>query len=82
MTYLVQHFGEQEKIKIINCLLIVMLISFLCVPRVVAMMSPEDSWVAKWQRIGKTTAICALNTSFVSTEMYNFLLTQSLLLTL
>lgn len=21
--------------------------------RVVAMMSPEDSWVAKWQRIGK-----------------------------
>lgn len=35
----------------------------LCVHSVIAMMSPEDSWVAKWQRIGKDVCLTKRNSS-------------------
>lgn len=32
---------------------------------VVAMMSPEDSWVAKWQRIGENVSLINNNDGFL-----------------
>ena len=36
--------------------------------RVVAMMSPDESWVAKWQRIGKCIIILILGKGFPVTQ--------------
>ncbi len=41
----------------------------LYVHSVIAMMSPEDSWVAKWQRIGKDVCL------YLKLHLFHFCLT-------